>query len=124
MGVLEVGQQTLVAVAQALGQEARILVFDRPTAALSAREAERLFQLVEELRSRGLGIVWISHLRLEEVFRTGRQGGGPSGWAMGSHPVSFRAKTRNLGGANGGKAGGGSMGPLLLDNRPTPPPRG
>ncbi|RTI13683.1 hypothetical protein CSW23_13200, partial [Thermus scotoductus] len=67
VGVLEVGQQTLVAVAQALSQEARILVFDEATAALSAREAERLFQLVKELRNRGLGIVWISH-RLEEVF--------------------------------------------------------
>ncbi|BDG30012.1 sugar ABC transporter ATP-binding protein [Thermus thermophilus] len=67
VGALEVGQQTLVAVAQALSQEARILVFDEATAALSAREAERLFQLVKELRNRGLGIVWISH-RLEEVF--------------------------------------------------------
>ncbi|WP_353513520.1 sugar ABC transporter ATP-binding protein [Thermus sp. LT1-2-5] len=68
LGSLEVGQQTLVAVAQALSQDARVLVFDEPTAALSAREAERLFRLVTELRSRGLGVVWISH-RLEEIFR-------------------------------------------------------
>jgi ABC-type sugar transport system ATPase subunit len=68
VSTLAVGQQALVAVAQALGQEARVLVFDEATAALSAQEVQRLFRLVEELRNRGLGVVWISH-RLEEVFR-------------------------------------------------------
>jgi ribose transport system ATP-binding protein len=68
VGTLEAGQQALVAVAQALSQKARILVFDEATAALSARETEQLFRLVADLRSRNLGLVWISH-RLEEVFR-------------------------------------------------------
>jgi ABC-type sugar transport system ATPase subunit len=72
VGTLEAGQQALVAVAQALSQKARILVFDEATAALSARETEQLFRLVADLRSRNLGLVWISH-RLEEVFRLADQ---------------------------------------------------
>lgn len=68
VAALEVGQQALVAVAQSLGQRAKVLVFDEATAALSAREAEALYILVERLRAQGIGVVWISH-RLEEVFR-------------------------------------------------------
>ncbi len=68
VGALEVGQQTLVAAAQALSQAARVLVFDEATAALSAREADLLYRLVGGLKAKGLAVVWISH-RLEEVFR-------------------------------------------------------
>lgn len=67
LGALPIGKQALVAVAQALSQEARVLIFDEVTATLSAQESQKLFRLVEKLRKRGLGIVWISH-RLEEVF--------------------------------------------------------
>jgi rhamnose transport system ATP-binding protein len=60
-------QQQLVEIAKALGADARILIMDEPTAALSDREVRRLFQVVVNLRGQGVGIVYISH-RLEEVF--------------------------------------------------------
>lgn len=64
---LTVAQQQLVEIAKALSQNARILVMDEPTAALSSREVEKLLALVRELRKQGLGIVYVSH-RLDEVF--------------------------------------------------------
>jgi ribose transport system ATP-binding protein len=65
---LRLGERQLVAIAKALSSEARILIMDEPTAALSAAEAEHLFGVVRELRGRGVGVVYISH-RLEEVPR-------------------------------------------------------
>jgi ABC-type sugar transport system ATPase subunit len=64
---LSVAEQQLVEIAKALSQQARVLVMDEPTAALSEREVTRLFALVRDLRQQGLGIVHVSH-RLEEVF--------------------------------------------------------
>lgn len=65
---LGTGQQQLVEIAKALSHEARILVLDEPTAALTDAEAESLFAVVSRLRDRGIGIIYISH-RLREVFR-------------------------------------------------------
>ncbi|HUA00171.1 MAG TPA: ATP-binding cassette domain-containing protein [Candidatus Aquilonibacter sp.] len=65
---LGTGRQQLVEIAKALSQNARILVMDEPTAALTDAEAESLFGILEGLRSRGIGIIYISH-RLAEVFR-------------------------------------------------------
>jgi ribose transport system ATP-binding protein len=65
---LGVGAQQLVEVARALLSEARVIVFDEPTSTLSERDAERLFAIVDRLRRRGLGIIYISHF-LEEVRR-------------------------------------------------------
>jgi ribose transport system ATP-binding protein len=65
---LRMGERQLVAIAKALSANARILIMDEPTAALSAVEAEHLFGVVKELSGRGVGIVYISH-RLEEVAR-------------------------------------------------------
>lgn len=65
---LRMGERQLVAIAKALAAQARILVMDEPTAALSAVEADHLFGVVRELRGRGVGVVYISH-RLEEVPR-------------------------------------------------------
>ncbi|HYX41565.1 MAG TPA: ATP-binding cassette domain-containing protein, partial [Pyrinomonadaceae bacterium] len=65
---LGIGQQQLVEIAKALSQEARILVLDEPTAALTDTEVETLFRILQQLRARGVGMIYISH-KLDEVFR-------------------------------------------------------
>ena len=65
---LGIGQQQLVEIAKALSQNARLLVLDEPTAALTESEVETLFRILEDLRARGVGMIYISH-KLEEVFR-------------------------------------------------------
>jgi len=65
---LSVAEQQLVEIAKALSLQARILVLDEPTAALSAHEVEELFDIVKQLRERGVAILFVSH-RLEEVFQ-------------------------------------------------------
>ena len=63
---LTVAQQQVVEIAKALAQEARIIVMDEPTAALTPREVEGLLKVVRELRAQGIGIIYISH-RLDEI---------------------------------------------------------
>src|SRR3954454_20335287 len=63
---LSMPQQQLVEIARALGANARILIFDEPRAALSAEDTENLFKLITELRSHGVGMIYISP-RLEEL---------------------------------------------------------
>ncbi len=65
---LGIGQQQLVEIAKALSHEARILVLDEPTAALTDAEVETLFVIINKLKSRGVGMIYISH-KLNEVFR-------------------------------------------------------
>jgi len=69
---LGVAQQQMVEIAKALSQNARVLVMDEPTAAISDREIEMLFDRIRALRRDGMGIVYISH-RLREVFEIGDQ---------------------------------------------------
>jgi ribose transport system ATP-binding protein len=66
VGDLSLGHQQMVEIAKALSQQAKLLIMDEPTSSLSARESDRLFAVVRELRERGLGIVFISH-RMSEV---------------------------------------------------------
>ncbi len=68
VGSLAIGQQQLVEIAKALSTQARVLIMDEPTSSLSAGEAENLFRVIQDLRSRGVSIVYISH-RLGEVTR-------------------------------------------------------
>ena len=63
---LSIGQQQLVEIAKALSVDARVLIMDEPTSSLSQGEAERLFEVVRELRAQGMSVVYISH-RLGEV---------------------------------------------------------
>lgn len=64
---LRVGQRQLVEIAKALNLNSRIIIMDEPTSALSDAEVEYLFQVIRDLRQRGVAIIYISH-RLDEVF--------------------------------------------------------
>ena len=65
-GELSMPQQQLVEIARALGVNARILIFDEPTASLSEEDTQNLFRVIRELREQGVGMMYISH-RLEEL---------------------------------------------------------
>lgn len=66
VGDLSVSKQQLVEIAKALSINARVLVMDEPTSALTAEEIEQLFEIIRKLKSEGCGIIYISH-RLEEL---------------------------------------------------------
>lgn len=68
VGKLSIGEQQLIEIARALAKQSRILILDEPTAALSAAESERLFEIIAKVKATGVSMVYISH-RLEEVFR-------------------------------------------------------
>ncbi len=65
---LSVAQQQMVEIAKALSTQARVIVMDEPTAALTEDEVLKLFEIIRTLKAQGVGIVYISH-RLEEVFQ-------------------------------------------------------
>jgi ABC-type sugar transport system ATPase subunit len=64
---LTVAQQQTVEIAKALSVRARIIVMDEPTAALTSQEVASLFAIIRDLKSRGIGVIYISH-RIEEIF--------------------------------------------------------
>lgn len=66
-GQLSVAQQQIVEIAKALSQEVRIIVMDEPSAALTPSEVECLFEIIRDLRSQGIGVIYISH-RLDEIY--------------------------------------------------------
>ena len=65
---LTVAQQQMVEIARSLAVDARVLVMDEPSAALTQQEVERLFEIIADLKGQGIGVIYISH-RLDEVFR-------------------------------------------------------
>ncbi|MEU5340104.1 MULTISPECIES: sugar ABC transporter ATP-binding protein [unclassified Streptomyces] len=65
---LSIADQQIVEIAKALSFDARVLIMDEPTAALTGSETARLFSVVETLRAEGAAVLFISH-RLEEIFR-------------------------------------------------------
>ncbi len=67
MSDLSVGQQQMVEICKALMVDAKVLIMDEPTAALTQSETEGLFRLINDLRKKGVSIVYISH-RMEEIF--------------------------------------------------------
>jgi len=67
VSLLTMPQQQMVEIAQSLGGKAKVLIMDEPTASLPEHEVENLFRVVRELRSQGVGIVYISH-RLDELY--------------------------------------------------------
>ena len=72
LGKLGIGQQQLVEIAKAIALDAKLIIMDEPTSSLSAQEVEQLYKVVEELRKKGIGIIFISH-RLEEIRHLGDQ---------------------------------------------------
>ena len=66
-GDLSVGKQQLVEIAKAIASDAKYIVMDEPTAALTDREIQTLFETVRELKNKGISFVYISH-RMEEIF--------------------------------------------------------
>ena len=67
VGALSVGNRQRVEILRALSHDARILIMDEPTAALTESDGARLFDVVRRLKRRGVGVVYISH-RLDEIF--------------------------------------------------------
>lgn len=65
---LSVAQQQMIEIAKVLSRHARIIVMDEPSAALTDREIDRLFEIIATLKAKGAGIIYISH-RLEELPR-------------------------------------------------------
>ena len=65
-GDLKVSEQQMVEIAKALSQDAKVLIMDEPTSALSRKEIEDLFRVIRKLRDEGRGIIYISH-RLDEL---------------------------------------------------------
>ena len=66
MGRLTVGMQQMCEIAKAISHDAKVIIFDEPSAALTEAEIEQLFKIIRDLRSRQLGIVYISH-RMDEI---------------------------------------------------------
>ncbi|APJ12737.1 sugar ABC transporter ATP-binding protein [Bacillus sp. FSL R5-0654] len=66
-GSCSVGQKQMIEIAKALMTDAKVIIMDEPTAALTEREIEKLFQVIESLKKEGVSIVYISH-RMEEIF--------------------------------------------------------
>ncbi|MFF3922850.1 sugar ABC transporter ATP-binding protein [Paenibacillus lactis] len=66
-GECSVGQQQMIEIAKALMTKAKVIIMDEPTAALTEREIEKLFEVIRSLKKEGVSIVYISH-RMEEIF--------------------------------------------------------
>lgn len=64
---LSVAHQQIVEIARALSFDAKVLILDEPTATLSSADVDRLFLVIRQLKSKGLGVIYVSH-RLDEVF--------------------------------------------------------
>ncbi len=65
---LSQGERQMVEIAKGLRADAKLMIFDEPTTSLTERECDRLFEIIERLRQRGLAVIYISHI-LEDVIR-------------------------------------------------------
>ena len=68
MSELSVSKRQMIEIAKAVSYDARVIVFDEPTSSLTENEAEHLFGIIDALKSRGCGIIYISH-KMEEILR-------------------------------------------------------
>ena len=67
-GDLSIAEQQLVEIAKALSKEAKLIIFDEPTAVLSEPESEKLFEIIQTLKQQGVAVLYVSH-RLPEILR-------------------------------------------------------
>ena len=67
VGKLPIAQQQLVEIAKAISLDAKVIIMDEPTSALSPKEIRKLFDLIGKLKSEGVGILYVSH-KLDEIF--------------------------------------------------------
>lgn len=65
---LPIAQRQIVAICRALVQEARLIIMDEPTTALTSKEIEKLFNIIKGLKSRGISLIFVSH-KLDEVMK-------------------------------------------------------
>ena len=68
LGTLTVGKQQMVEIAKAVSHDSKLLILDEPTAALTQLEVEELFSIMNDLRAKGIGMIYISH-RMDEINR-------------------------------------------------------
>ena len=68
LGRLTVGKQQMVEIAKAVSRDCKLLILDEPTAALTQTEIEELFHIMEDLKAKGIGMIYISH-RMDEINR-------------------------------------------------------
>lgn len=68
VGNLTVGKQQMVEIAKAISRDCRLLILDEPTAALTQPEVEELFKIMQDLKEKGIGMIYISH-RMDEIMR-------------------------------------------------------
>ena len=70
VSALSVADRQMVEIAKALHRRARIMILDEPTAVLGGRDVDRLLDMVRQLKSRGVAVIFVSH-RLNEIFGSG-----------------------------------------------------
>ena len=68
MGKMPVSQRQMAEIAKAVSYDSRVIVFDEPTSSLTDTEAQKLFEIIEHLKKKGCGIIYISH-KMEEILR-------------------------------------------------------
>jgi ribose transport system ATP-binding protein len=68
IGSISVAERQIVSIARAVSTDARIMIFDEPTSSLTEREIALLFRTIDQLRAKGIGIIYITH-RMDEIFR-------------------------------------------------------
>ena len=71
MSTMPVSQRQMVEIAKAVSVNAKVIVFDEPTSSLTEQEVEHLFDIIEMLKKRGCGIIYISHkmAEIKRIFR-------------------------------------------------------
>lgn len=68
IGDLSVSQRQMIEIGKAVSYNSKIIIFDEPTSSLTEKEVEHLFEIINKLRERGLGMIYISH-KMDEIFR-------------------------------------------------------